>query len=132
MAKMTYDEAREALRGLTDTIRAREADYEEAIKRAADTEAVYRAALAEAFRHHRTQGAGAGEAETLARADVATLSRERDAAAGMVKLAAERLEDRRDDRRSFNRLVEWSAAHDLPGRNGTPENVPDGSYGGAR
>src|SRR4051794_41871920 len=114
MAKLTYDEAVTGLRRFTEAIREREQDYRDAIIRAADAEAVYRNAFAEALGRQRAVGKSVEEAKAGAQAECAVLSRERDVTAGLAKHAAEVLENRRDDRRAYNRLVEWSAAHDQP------------------
>jgi hypothetical protein len=47
------------------------------------------------------------------RRDTAVLGRERDFAAGMVKLRADQLENARDSRRSLWRLVEWQRDRDV-------------------
>lgn len=109
---LTITEARQRLREATRVVVELEAEYRRAVERSADAEAVYRAQVAEAFKKHRADGKAVSEADTLARADVAVLSRERDYSAGMLKLAGERLENARDSRRSLWRLIQWSAAHD--------------------
>lgn len=124
---MTYDEARTNLRQATQAIIGLEHAYEMAVERSADAEAVYRAQLAAKLQAHREGGKAVQEADTLARADVATLSRERDYAAGMLKLAHEKLDDARDSRRSLWRLIEWSARVDAartPTSNGGPAQMP--------
>ncbi len=109
---LTFDEAKQRLRDATRIVLDAEKEFERAVERAADAEAFYRTKLAEEFRSQREQGKAVQEAETVARAAVAVHSRERDYAAGMLKLAGERIEDARDSRRSLWRLVEWSRAHD--------------------
>lgn len=128
---LTFEQATDRLRQATRIVLDNEAEYGKAVERAADAEAVYRAKLAESFTALREAGAAVQEAETRARADVATISRERDYAAGMLKLAGEKLEDARDSRRSLWRLIEWSREHDrpAPSSNGPaqttlPENAP--------
>lgn len=117
---MTFDEARDKLHAATRAIRAAEGDYRDAIDAAADAEAVYRYQVGVSYRAHREAGEAATASETLARADCVTYSRERDVLAGRVKLAADTLENRRDDRRTLWRLVEWSA------KQTPPENTPSG------
>lgn len=121
---MTFDEAREGLRRATLAVRDAEGEYKEAVDDAANSEAVYRAKLAEAMKGHRAAGMAVSEAEVASRADVIVYSRERDVMAGRVKLAAEVIENRRDDRRSLWRLVEWSSR-----KASAPENVPTNGGG---
>jgi hypothetical protein len=109
----SFDGCRDKLRDATRIVLDKEAEYEKAIARKADAEAVYRDQLAKGVRAYREQGKAVEESMTLARADCATLSRERDYAADMTKLAAEKLEDARDSRRSLWRLVEWARDRDL-------------------
>jgi hypothetical protein len=128
---LSIDEARENLRRATKIILDLEGEYAKAVERAADAEAVYRAKLAESFKRFREAGEAVQAADTLARAEVATTSRERDFAAGMLKLAGEKLEDGRDSRRSLWRLIEWSREHERAvGGNGSDpmadERVPRG------
>lgn len=112
MTYLSYDEAKQKLRDATAIVLGREREFEHAVERAADAEAFYRVKLAEAYKGHREVGRAVAEAETLARAEVAQHSHERDCAAGMLKLAGERLENARDSRRSLWRLVEWSRAQE--------------------
>jgi len=109
----TFDGVRDKLRAATKIVLDAEAAYEKAINHSADAEAVYRKELATAYQTHRAGGAAVAEAETLSRGDVVLHSRERDYAAGMVRLAADKLEDARDSRRSLWRLVEWARERDL-------------------
>lgn len=126
--QLTFDGAREKLEAATRAIIKRENEYELAVERAADGEAVYRRQLAERMKAHREDGKAVAEADTLARADVATFSRERDYAAGMLKLAGEKLEDSRDSRRSLWRLIEWASRRDAV----RPAVVNDERIPGAR
>lgn len=125
MTLLTFDEARDRLRDATRVVLDAEKNYEAAVQTAADTEAVYRVELATAFRSEREGGNAVQEAEIKARAAVAVQSRDRDHAAGMLRLAAERLENARDSRRSLWRLIEWSmrASTAAPGR-AQDERVP--------
>lgn len=120
---LTIAEARDRLRQATTIVLKLEADYAEAVQHSADAEAVYRAHIADRVRFHRSAGEAATTSETYARADVVELSRERDVAAGLLKLAAEKLEDGRDSRRSLWRLIDWSKEHDRGASSG-PENAP--------
>lgn len=117
---LTFDEARRALRAMTQAIRDAEAEYKHATETAADAEAIYRAQLGQAFRAAREAGEPVGAADTIAREQTAPHVRDRDATAGYVKVCHEVLEDRRDDRRSLWRLIEWSARREGRSR----ENVP--------
>jgi hypothetical protein len=98
----------------------KERAYEKAVARKADAEAVYRRQVAGKFKGYRDAGKAVEESNTMARADVALLSRERDYAADMAKLAAEEIEDARDSRRSLWRLVEWARDRDLKQDGGPP------------
>lgn len=109
----TFDGCQARLRQATALIIDREKAYHSAIERAADAEAVYRAELAKAFETYRKDSKAVEESTTLARRDVGVLGRERDYAAGLVKLSAEQLENARDSRRSLWRLVEWARGRDL-------------------
>jgi hypothetical protein len=109
----TFDACRERLRDATRAITTAEDAYKQAIERSADAEAVYRAEVAKAFGMHRADGKAVEESTTLARRDTAVLGRERDFAAGMVKLRADQLENARDSRRSLWRLVEWQRDRDV-------------------
>lgn len=126
-----FESCRQRLRQATTTVIESEDRYKQAIERSADAEAVYRARLAEAFANYRESGQAVEAATTLARRDVAVLGRERDFAAGLVKLRADQLEDARDGRRSVWRLVEWARAVSLAKLNPQPapdERIPAGQW----
>lgn len=110
----TIDQARAALRSATAIILGAEEAYKDAIETAADAQATFRNELGEAFTRYRKDGQGVAEAEISARAEVAIHEHERDKAAGLLKLAAEKLEDARDTRRSLWRVIEWSARATTP------------------
>lgn len=112
--ELTPQTARENLHKATRIILDLEGAYEKAVEASADGEAVYRAELAKAMKGYRDAGKAVQEADTLARADVAVFSRERDYSAGMLKLAGEKLENARDSRRSLWRLIEWASRRDVP------------------
>lgn len=107
---MTYDQAATAMREVGQRIRFVEDQYETAVSDAADAEALYRKSLGDKFEAYRTDGKGVEESMTLARRDVWNLSRERDKAQGKVRKCLEQIEDRRGERASVHRLVEWSGA----------------------
>jgi hypothetical protein len=103
---LDIQDARVASRRLADQRRAAEEDLERLTQDAAEKEAAYRRALAEAF----TRAEGTAKAqEAAARAAVADKSYERDLAAGMVKVQAERLRGLEGERSMLKSLVEWSA-----------------------
>lgn len=106
---LSMDEAREAMIAAGRNLRNAEERHRHALERAADAEAAYRAGVAQAYTTLRADGKGAGEADTLAKGQCAPLSRERDIAQGLVRACLEELENRRGDRASLHRLVEWSA-----------------------
>jgi RPA family protein len=109
----TFDGCQRRMRKATAAVIDREKDYKLAIEHSADAESVYRATVAKAFEAYRKDGKAVEESTTLARRDAAVIGRERDYAAGMVKLRGEQLENARDSRRSLWRLIEWARARDL-------------------
>jgi hypothetical protein len=112
-ADWTFEGCQVKLREATSAIIAAERDYDLKAQRAADAEGAYRHQLAVKFKEHREAGMAVEAATTLARADVAVLSRERDYSRDLVKLAAEKIENARDSRRSLWRLIEWQRGRDL-------------------
>jgi hypothetical protein len=112
-ADWSFEACQTRMRDATQAINSRENAYDLAAQRAADAEAVYRAQLALKFKEYRDAGMAVDAATTHARGDVATLSRERDYAKDLVKLALAQIEDARDSRRSLWRLVEWARDRDL-------------------
>jgi hypothetical protein len=110
---MTYQRAEERMYALGQRIRAKETDYENAANDYADAEALYRKQLGERFGKYRGDGMAVEAAMTQARADCWNLSRERDRALAKSRKRLEELEDRRGDRVSLHRLVEWSTALEL-------------------
>jgi hypothetical protein len=105
---LTFEQAEQRLNDARQRISDAEVDCEKAIGHAADAEAIYRQKVAERIQHYREAGRSVDESVAYARRDVIAHSRERDHAAGMLKLAHERVENARDDRRSLWRLIEWS------------------------
>ena len=122
----TFEACQWRLREATRIVIDAENKYRLCIEEAADAEALYRKELATAFQTYRTAGKPVEESNTLARGDVVLHSRNRDYAAGVVKLAADKLEDARDSRRSLWRLIEWARERDLIAlrTSGTDERVP--------
>lgn len=123
----SFEGCRRRLRSATAIIMELERGYDRSAQRAADAEGVYRHSLAKAMRGYREQGKAVEESLTQARADVATLSRERDYARDLVKLASEKLEDARDSRRALWRMVEWARGRDLA-QQGHDEREPSSSW----
>lgn len=111
--KWNFEACRQRLREATGAVIEAEGAYHKAVERSADAEAVYRAQLAEKFGGYRSQGKAVEESTTFARRDVGVLGRERDYAAGLMRLRLEQLEDARDSRRSVWRLIEWARGVDL-------------------
>jgi hypothetical protein len=105
-----FESCRRRIRKATAIVLKAETAYEDAAKTAAEAEATYRHQLARHFKGYREAGKGVEESTTLARADVTRLNYERDLARDLVKLAADRIEDARDSRRSLWRLLEWARA----------------------
>jgi hypothetical protein len=102
------EEARSAMREASRHIRDAETRHKAQIEVAADAAKDYRKGLATAYVTRRAEGKGAGEAELLAKGDAADLERVKAIQEGMVKACLEELEDRRGDRASLHKLVEWS------------------------
>lgn len=113
---MTYRQAEERMQGKAREIRNAEKKCDEASEDAAAAEAVYRKALGEVVKGLRDKGTAVEAAQTQARSELFRLSRERDIAIGRVRLAYERLEDRRGERASLHKLVDWSAGIDVSKR----------------
>jgi hypothetical protein len=109
-APMTYDAAAISMREAGQRIRAVEEAHKIAVSDAADAEALYRKTLGDKFEANRSDGKGVEESLMLARRDTWNLLREREKATGMVRYQLERLEDRRGERASVHKLVEWSGA----------------------
>ena len=99
------DDARRAARRMSEVRRAAETDHEQAVERAADAEAAYRKAYAKAF--IAAEGTAA-EREAKAKAESHAECRERDIAAGLVKVQAERLRGLEGERSLLKSLLDWS------------------------
>jgi hypothetical protein len=113
LAVFDAGEARDKLRAATTVILNLEKKYADAIQDAADSEAAYRLQLAQDFARYRVAGEAVEAAKIAAHGANALLSKERDEAAGRLKLAAERLDNARDTRRSLWRLIEWARERDI-------------------
>lgn len=113
---LTYAEAQERMGKATRTIRNLERAYSRAQSDYAAAESNYRQQLGEAYRRHRNAGLAQTEADVAAKAEVANLSFARDERKGEIAALAEKLEDRRGERNSLHRLVDWSMGVDLAAR----------------
>jgi chromosome segregation ATPase len=125
VSPMTYAEAERRMQGMAQRMRDAERAYETASEDAANAEAIYRKSLGERFAALRESGAAVEAAMTQARGELFNLSRERDIAVGRVRKTLEALEDRRGDRASLHKLVDWSGGIDVierrnPSSNGAP------------
>jgi hypothetical protein len=110
---LEIDDARRASRRLAELRRAAEDAHEKQTKVAAETERVYRKKYAQEF----IQATGtAGEREAKAKAGSADEAYERDLAAGMVKVAVERLRGLEGERSQLKSLTEWSMRMNLDDR----------------
>jgi hypothetical protein len=116
---MKYADASDRLTRVTKMLRELEREHANAIVAAAESEAVYRHEVGTAIAKYRDQGLAVDDANARARADCFVLSKERDSAAGKVRTVLEKLENRRGERESLNRLVAWS--HSLDIRDGGSE-----------
>lgn len=110
---MTYGESERRMQGMAQRIRDAERAYETASEDAANAEAIYRKSLGERFRALREDGVAVEAAKIQAHGELFNLSRERDIAVGRVRKALEVLEDRRGDRVSLHKLVDWSGGVDV-------------------
>jgi chromosome segregation ATPase len=110
---MSYADAERRMGAMAQRIRDAEADLAIASEDAASAEAVYRKSLGERFVALRSEGAAVEAAMTQARGELFNLSRERDIAAGRARKALEVLENRRGERASLHKLVDWSGGVDV-------------------
>lgn len=111
---LTYEKAVEAARSMSTTIRALEGELSKAMDEHADAEAGYRAQYAFKLRANREAGATVAEAEAYAKAECAVFEQARIRANHRVSEVLEKLEDRRGERHSLHRLIDWS----MPARPG--------------
>ena len=103
---LSIDEGRLAAQAISRQRRGMEDMVEKSVEEAADAEANYRKAYAEAF----IQAEGtAAEREAIAKRDSAKEARERDIKAGMVKVMHERLRGLEGERSLLKSLLDWSA-----------------------
>lgn len=110
---LDLDDARHASRRLAELRREAEDEHERLTKEAAEKERLYRRAYSEAF----VQAEGtAGEREAKAKAESADEAYDRDLAAGMVKVQAERLKGLEGERSQLKSLIEWSMRLSIDGR----------------
>lgn len=110
---MSYGDAERRMQGMAQRIRDAERAYETASEDAANAEAVYRQALGSRFKALREEGVAVEAAKIQAHGELFNLSRERDIAVGRVRKALEVLEDRRGERASLHKLVDWSGGVDV-------------------
>ena len=110
---LEIDEARRAARRLAEQRREAEQAHEDQVRVAADAEADYRKAYAHAF---VVAEGTAAEREAIAKSESASECRERDVAAGMVKVMGERLRGLEGERSMLKSLIDWSARLSLDGR----------------
>jgi chromosome segregation ATPase len=115
---MTYGDAEHRLTEMAKRIRNVEKGYAQAVEDAATAEALYRRKLGERFRELRAEGLAVEAAMTQARGELFNLSRERDIASGRVRGKLDELEDRRGERASLHKLVDWSGGIDVIERRG--------------
>jgi hypothetical protein len=110
---LDMDDARRASRRLAELRREAEDAHERLTQEAAEAEREYRKQYAQEF--VAAEGTAA-EREAVARARSADKAYERDLAAGMVKVQAERLRGLEGERSMLKSLVEWSARLSIDGR----------------
>lgn len=102
---LSMDEARKASRAAAENRRNAETNLEAAIREAADKERTYRRELSIAI--VKAEGTAAAR-EITARSDAADAAYDRDVAAGMVKVAEQRLRGLEGERAMLRQLIEWS------------------------
>lgn len=102
---LEIDDARRAANRLATQRRDAEQNLETQVNEAAEAEAKYRKAYAEAF--IRAEGTAA-EREAKAKNEASPEQIERDIAAGMVKVLTERLRGLEGERSMLKSLIEWS------------------------
>lgn len=110
---MSYRESESRMQSMARRIRIAEKALAKANEDAATSEALYRKALGEKFKQLRAEGTAVEAAMTQARGELWQLSRERDIAAGRVRLRLEQLDNRRGERASLHKLVDWSGGIDV-------------------
>ena len=110
---MSYAECEQRMQTMAQRIRDAEKALGTASEDAANAEAVYRKSLGERFAALRSEGVAVEAAKIQAHGELFNLSRERDIAAGRVRKALEVLEDRRGERASLHKLVDWSGGVDV-------------------
>lgn len=102
---LDIDDARRAALAMARQRRNAEELLEQQVSTAAEAEATYRRAFANAF--IRAIGTAA-EREAIAKRDSAKEAKARDIAAGMVKVLTERLRGLEGERSMLKSLTEWS------------------------
>lgn len=102
---LAMNEARTASRAAAENRRNAESNYEAAIREAADKERTYRRRLA--IEIVKAEGTATAR-EFVARSEAADTSYDRDVAAGMVKVAEQRLRGLEGERAMLRQLIEWS------------------------
>jgi chromosome segregation ATPase len=110
---MSYRESESRMQSMARRIRIAEKALAKANEDAATSEALYRKSLGERFKQLRAEGTAVEAAMTQARGELWNLSRERDIAAGRVRLRLEQLDNRRGERASLHKLVDWSGGIDV-------------------
>lgn len=115
---LDIDDARQAARAMGTARREARKDYEKRIKEAADKKREYRKAKALAYVTADGPDAHARKADVEKRAADAEFAME--LAEGMVKVAAEKLEEIDGERASLHRLMEWSMRLGIDGRESPP------------
>jgi chromosome segregation ATPase len=127
---MSYGESERRMQGVAKRIRLAEKAYTKSVEDAATAEALYRKALGDKFKALREAGTAVEAAMTQARGELWQLSRERDIASGRVRLRLEQLDNRRGERASLHKLVDWSGGIDVierraPAKGHGPTNGDD-------
>ena len=124
MEPMTYAQAEERMLGMAKRIRDAEAEYLTAVEDAANAEGLYRRKLGERIKELRNEGQAQDAANTIARGELFNLSIERDKAVGAVRGKLEAIENRRGERASLHKLVDWSGGIDVMERRNANNGAP--------
>jgi hypothetical protein len=106
--ELSYQQAQRAMNKVAQQIRDAEARHRQQIEKAGEALADHKKALHSAALRFRGEGKGATESEFLAKTSVGDYEARAFVEAQMVKAVADELENRRGDRASLHRLVEWS------------------------
>jgi hypothetical protein len=105
---LSYEQAQRAMSKIAGQIRDAEARHREQIEKAGEALNSHKKAIHTSALRFRADGKGATESEFLAKTSVGDYEAQAFVAAQMVKAIADEMENRRGDRASLHKLVDWS------------------------